>query len=61
MFFLVAKHAPESCPSNNERSKKAYVESYEKGSQLMKKHDVKLVGAWATGALGTIRLRYFKL
>jgi muconolactone delta-isomerase len=46
---MTIKHSPESCPSHNEKSKKAYLDLHAKMGQLTKKHGVKLVGAWATG------------
>jgi hypothetical protein len=48
LFLVTLKHSPESCPSHNEKSKKAYLDLYAKTRQLTKKHGVKLVGAWAT-------------
>ncbi|MDD1776170.1 MAG: hypothetical protein LUP94_02325, partial [Candidatus Methanomethylicus sp.] len=48
MFILTSKHSIESCPMNNERSKKIYVECTAKLEALMKKHGVKMIGGWAS-------------
>jgi hypothetical protein len=46
LFLQISKHSPESCPVNSEKSMKAWRASEAKRVQLIKKHCVKLVGAW---------------
>jgi hypothetical protein len=46
LFLQISKHAPESCPVNNEKSMKAWRALHAKWEQLIKKHGVKLIGGW---------------
>jgi hypothetical protein len=46
LFLQISKHAPESCPVNNEKSMKTWRAFEAKREQLMKKHGVKLIWAW---------------
>jgi hypothetical protein len=48
MFMMTSEHSIESCPMNNEKSKKVYAECMEKLGALSKKHGVKMVGGWAS-------------
>jgi hypothetical protein len=49
LFLQISKHSPESCIVNNEKSMKAWRALNAKWEQLIKKHGVKLVGAWHDG------------
>ena len=46
LFLQISKHAPESCPLNNEKAMKASRAVNAKLEELTKKHGVKLVGGW---------------
>jgi hypothetical protein len=46
LFLQISKHAPESCPVNNEKSMKAWRALNAKWERLIRKHGVKLIGAW---------------
>jgi len=46
LFLQISKHAPESCPVNNEKSMKTWRALNAKWEQLIKKHGIKLIGAW---------------
>jgi hypothetical protein len=46
LFLQISKHSPESCPVNNEKSMKTWRALNAKWEQLIKKHGVKLIGAW---------------
>lgn len=46
LILKIAKHSPENCPLTNEKMKKMYMDVSAKFGDLMKKHGVKLVGAW---------------
>jgi len=46
LFLHISKHSPESCPVNNEKSMKTWRAFEAKRERLMKKHGVKLIGAW---------------
>ena len=45
-FLLISKHSPENCPSFNEKSKKAFINSFDRSEELAAKHNVKMVGSW---------------
>jgi uncharacterized protein with GYD domain len=47
LFLQISRHSIESCPMNNEKVKKVYVDSVATMDKLMKKHGIKMVGAWA--------------
>ena len=45
-FMVISTHSPEYCPENNEKVRKATLEVMSKMDGLLKKHGVKIVGAW---------------
>jgi len=45
-FMVISRHAPEYCPEFNKNVRKAVLEFMGKFDGLLKKHGVKLVGAW---------------
>lgn len=45
-FLVISSHSPEYCPENNEKVRKATLELMGKADGLLKKHGVKIVGAW---------------
>ncbi len=45
-FMVISRHSPEYCPENNEKVRKATLEAIDKMDELLKKHKVKIVGAW---------------
>ncbi len=45
-FLVISRHSPEYCPEFNEKVRKAMLEAVGKMDGLLKKHGVKLVGAW---------------
>jgi len=45
-FLVISSHSPEYCPEFNEKARKATLEAMGKIDGLLKKHGVKLVGAW---------------
>jgi hypothetical protein len=45
-FLEIARHSPENCPMINEKARKVFLEAGNKLEGLLKKHGVKLVGAW---------------
>jgi uncharacterized protein with GYD domain len=47
LFLQISRHSIESCPMNNEKVKKVYVDSFAKMGQLMKKYGIKMIGGWA--------------
>jgi hypothetical protein len=46
IFMVISTHSPEYCPENNEKVRKATLEVMSKMDGLLKKHGVKIVGAW---------------
>jgi len=48
LFLQTSKHAPESCPMHNEKTKKVLADFMAKMGQLAKKHGIKLVGSWTS-------------
>jgi hypothetical protein len=46
LFLQISKHAPESCPLNNERAMKINKSVNANLEKLLKKHGVKMVGGW---------------
>jgi len=46
LFLMTAKHNPEGCPLQNEKAKKATAEFTTKMEGLLKKHGIKIIGAW---------------
>jgi len=44
IFLTISRHAPESCPIFNEKSRKMTLELADKIEALAKKNGVKLVG-----------------
>ncbi len=53
-FLVISRHAPEYCPGFNEKVRKATIEAMGKMDELLKKHGVKLVGAWSVPSEHTI-------
>ncbi len=47
-FMVILRHSPENCDWFNEKSRKATLELMDKVDELMKKHDIKLLGAWTS-------------
>jgi len=45
-FMVILRHSPENCDWFNEKSRKATVEFMGKVDELMKKHEIKMFGAW---------------
>jgi len=45
-FMVISRHSPEYCPEFNEKVRKAVLELMGKMDGLLKKHGVKMVGAW---------------
>ena len=45
-FMVISRHSPEYCPEFNEKVRKAILELMGKMDGLLKKHGVKMVGAW---------------
>ena len=45
-FLVISNHSPEYCPENNAKVRKATLELISKMDGLLKKHNVKIVGAW---------------
>jgi len=45
-FMVISRHTPEYCPEFNEKVRKATLEAMGKMDKLLKKHRVKMVGAW---------------
>jgi len=46
IFMVISRHSPEYCPEFNEKVRKAVLELMGKMDELLKKHGVKVVGAW---------------
>jgi hypothetical protein len=46
LYLSIQQHSPESCPVNNEKTKKLAIAYFSKQEQLTRKHGVKIVGAW---------------
>jgi len=44
--MVISRHSPEYCPEFNEKVRKATLELMGKMDELLKKHGVKVVGAW---------------
>jgi hypothetical protein len=51
-FMVIARHSPENCDWFNEKSRKATLEFAGKLDKLLKKHGVKMLGAWTTEPAG---------
>jgi hypothetical protein len=51
-FMVILRHSPENCDWFNEKSRKATVEFIGKVDELMKKHEIKMLGAWTTDPAG---------
>jgi len=47
LFLQISRHSPESCPSHNEKAKKATVDLMAKTDQLTKKYGIKMIGGWS--------------
>jgi len=45
-FMVIASHSPENCDWFNEKSQKTTLKFMGKLDELLKKHGVKMVGAW---------------
>jgi hypothetical protein len=46
LFLQISKHAPESCPLNNEKAMKVSRALNASLDRLVKKHGVKMIGGW---------------
>ena len=51
-FMLVLRHSPENCDWFNEKSRKATLELMSKVDELLKKHEIKMLGAWTSDPSG---------
>jgi hypothetical protein len=58
LFLTMHQHSPESCPINNEKTKKLALAYFSKQEQLTKKHHVKIIGAWHSAEDHTIAIVY---
>jgi hypothetical protein len=45
-FLVISSHSPECCPENDVKVRKAALELVSKMDGLLKKHNVRIVGAW---------------
>jgi L-rhamnose mutarotase len=45
-FLLISRHAPESCWMFNEKTRQIHVNLLNKLESLLKKYNIKLLGAW---------------
>jgi hypothetical protein len=46
LFLQISKHAPESCPLNNEKAMKINKSLNSNLDKLLRKYGVKMVGGW---------------
>ena len=46
VILEIARHTAESCPGTNEKARKIVLEVFEHMDELMKKHEVKMIGGW---------------
>ena len=51
-FMVILSHSPENCDWFNEKSQKTTLKFMGKVDELMKKHDIKMLGAWTTDPAG---------
>jgi len=51
-FMVILRHSPENCDWFNEKSRKATLEFMGKVDELMKKHGIKMLGAWTMDPAG---------
>jgi hypothetical protein len=51
-FMVIARHSPENCDWFNEKSRKTTLEFTGKLDKLLKKHGLKMLGAWTTEPAG---------
>lgn len=51
-FMIILRHSPENCDWVNEKSRKATLEFMGKVDELMKKHGIKMLGAWTMDPAG---------
>jgi len=51
-FMVIARHSPENCDWFNKKSRKTTLEFTGKLDKLLKKHRVKMLGAWTTEPAG---------
>lgn len=51
-FMVILRHSPENCDWFNEKSRKASLEFMGKADELMKKHEIKMLGAWTMDPAG---------
>jgi len=58
MFLSIMQHSPESCPYHNEKTKKLALAFFSKQEQLLKKHGVKVIGAWHSAEDHTVAMVY---
>ncbi len=45
-FVMISRHSPESCPMNNERTRKAAKDAVAALPELARKYDVNVIGSW---------------
>ena len=46
LFLIFGRHHAESCPANNEKTRKVAMEYFSKEKALLKKHGIKSLGSW---------------
>jgi len=51
-FMVILRHSPENCDWFNEKSRKATLEFMGKVDELLKKHGIKMLGAWTMDPAG---------
>jgi hypothetical protein len=51
-FVVILSHSPENCDWFNEKSQKTTLKFMGKVDELMKKHEIKMLGAWTTDPAG---------
>jgi hypothetical protein len=51
-FMVILRHSPENCDWFNEKSRKATLELMGKVDKLLRKHEIKMLGAWTTDPAG---------
>ena len=51
-FMVILRHSPEDCDWFNEKSRKATLEFMGKVDELLKKHGIKMLGAWTSDPAG---------
>jgi len=58
LFLSIAQHTPSDCPFNNEKTKKLALAFFSKQEELLRKHRIKVVGAWHSAEDHTVAMVY---